>query len=131
MSSVASFLKTFTRLRALSLLAVALLFCTSARAALEIEITQGVEAGIPIAVVPFEWKGSGVPPHFVSDIVEADLKRSGRFDAIPRGDFLSQPHDHTQVNYKDWRLIKAEAKEGSATEKVKACESESDTTYTG
>ena len=88
---------------------VALLFWFDSQAALEIEITQGVEAGIPIAVVPFEWKGAGIPPQFISDIVEADLKRSGRFDTIPRGDFLSNPHDHTQVNYKDWRLIKAEA----------------------
>ena len=86
-----------------------LMFSLSARAALEIEITQGVEAGIPVAVVPFEWKGTGVPPQNVSDIIEADLKRSGRFDTIPRGDFLSNPHDHTEVNYKDWRLIKAEA----------------------
>ena len=42
-----------------------------AQAALEIEITQGVEAGIPIAIVPFEWRGAGIPPHIVSDIVEA------------------------------------------------------------
>ena len=97
------------RLEILTLFVGLLFFSLGARAALEIEITQGVEAGIPVAVVPFEWKGSGVPPHFVSDIIEADLKRSGRFDTIPRGDFLSNPHDHTQVNYKDWRLIKAEA----------------------
>lgn len=86
-----------------------LFICMNAQAALEIEITQGVEAGIPIAVVPFEWLGAGLPPQVVSDIVEADLKRSGRFDTIPRGDFLSNPHDHKQVNFKDWRLIKAEA----------------------
>lgn len=81
----------------------------NAQAALEIEITQGVEKGIPIAVVPFEWRGTGLPPHMVSDIIEADLKRSGRFDTISHGDFLSRPHDHKQVNFKDWRLIKAEA----------------------
>jgi TolB protein len=96
------------RVRILSVLA-GLFFWINAQGALEIEITQGVEAGIPVAVVPFEWKGAGIPPQFVSDIVEADLKRSGRFDTISRGDFLSNPHDHTQVNYKDWRLIKAEA----------------------
>ena len=66
------------RVRILSVL-VGLFFWINAQGALEIEITQGVEAGIPVAVVPFEWKGSGVPPHFVSDIVEADLRRSGRF----------------------------------------------------
>jgi len=102
-------LNAVKRVQLLTLFVGLLFFSLGARAALEIEITQGVEAGIPVAVVPFEWKGSGVPPHFVSDIIEADLKRSGRFDTIPRGDFLSNPHDHTEVNYKDWRLIKAEA----------------------
>lgn len=86
-----------------------LICCFDAKGALEIEITQGVEAGIPIAVVPFEWAGAGVPPQVISDIIEADLKRSGRFETIDRNDFLSMPHDHTQVNFKDWRLIKAEA----------------------
>ncbi len=80
-----------------------------ARAVLEIEITQGVEAGVPIAIVPFEWRGSSPPPHVVSDIVESDLHRSGRFDTISRRDFLSRPHDHTEVKFKEWRLIKAEA----------------------
>lgn len=101
--------KKIDRLRQLVFLCTGLLFWLNAQAALEIEITQGVEAGIPIAVVPFEWRGAGAPPHAVSDIIEADLKRSGRFDAVPRGDFLSLPHDHTQVNFKDWRLIKSEA----------------------
>ena len=80
-----------------------------AGAVLEIDITQGVAAGIPIAIVPFEYRGSEEPPQVVSDVVESDLRRSGRFEAIDHENFLSQPHDHTQVKYKDWRLIKAEA----------------------
>lgn len=78
------------------------------REILQIEITKGVEAGIPIAVVPFEWSGAGAPPEVVSDIIEGDLQRSGRFETVAHADFLSRPHDHTQVNFKDWRLIKAE-----------------------
>ncbi|MDH3689990.1 MAG: Tol-Pal system beta propeller repeat protein TolB [Gammaproteobacteria bacterium] len=74
---------------------------------LQIDITQGVERGYPVAVVPFETSGVE-PPHSVSDIVEADLGRSGRFEPLPQEDFLNQPHDHTEVNYKDWRLIQAE-----------------------
>ncbi len=109
MSFCSNTVNTLRRAGVLSMLAGLMFYCVNANAALEIEITQGVEAGIPIAVVPFEWNGPGAPPHFVSDIVESDLKRSGRFDTIPRGDFLSNPHDHLQVNYKDWRLIKAEA----------------------
>ncbi len=97
--------KSLRLLLALSLLATPF----TATAVLTIEITQGVAAGIPIAVVPFEYRGSGAPPHVVSDIVEGDLVLSGRFDSLPRQDFLSQPHDHGQVKFKDWRLIKAEA----------------------
>jgi TolB protein len=80
-----------------------------ARAALTIDITQGVETGIPIAVVPFGWTGTGQPPHAVADVVEADLARSGRFQALPRKDFVSSPHEDRDVVYKDWRVIKAEA----------------------
>ncbi|MFT7530287.1 MAG: TolB protein [Gammaproteobacteria bacterium] len=78
-------------------------------AALTIEITKGVDAGIPIAVVPFEWKSSSPPPQFVADIIESDLVRSGRFESIPRKDFLAAPHDHDEVKYKNWRLLKTEA----------------------
>lgn len=80
-----------------------------ASAQLEIDITQGVAAGIPIAIVPFDYQGSEPPPHEVSDVVESDLQRSGRFDTIARENFLSRPHDHDEVKFKDWRLIKAEA----------------------
>lgn len=76
---------------------------------LEIDITQGVAAGIPIAVVPFEYRGSEPPPQEVSEVVESDLRRSGRFETIAHDNFLSRPHDHTGVRFKDWRLIKAEA----------------------
>lgn len=91
------------------LLFAALLAARPASAALEIDITQGVAAGIPIAVVPFEYKGSEPPPHEVSAVVESDLQRSGRFETIARENFLSRPHDHKDVKFKDWRLIKAEA----------------------
>ncbi len=85
------------------------LFSPVSRATLEIEITQGVEAGIPVALVPFEWRGVGQPPQSLSDIIGSDLRRSGRFEMIPERDFVSRPSDHTGINFKDWRLIKAEA----------------------
>jgi len=90
-------------------LAAALLAIRPAGAALEIDITQGVAAGIPIAVVPFEYRGSEPPPQDVSNIVESDLRRSGRFETISHDNFLSHPHDHRDINFKDWRLIKSEA----------------------
>ncbi|HSH43315.1 MAG TPA: Tol-Pal system beta propeller repeat protein TolB [Arenicellales bacterium] len=91
------------------LIAVLLMGIRPASAALEIDITQGVAAGIPIAVVPFDYQGSEPPPHEVSEVVESDLMRSGRFETIGHENFLSRPHDHQDVNFKDWRMIKAEA----------------------
>lgn len=76
---------------------------------LTIEITQGVDTGIPIAIVPFAWKGAGQPPQAVADVIEADLGRSGRFLALSRKDFVSTPSEDRDVVYKEWRVIKAEA----------------------
>jgi TolB protein len=85
------------------------LWSVNARAVLTIEITRGVETGTPIAIVPFSWDGSAKLPQNVSDVIEADLARSGRFAVLPRKDFVSLPHDDKDVVYKDWRILKAEA----------------------
>jgi len=82
----------------------------AAPALLTIEITQGADRGIPIAVVPFGWDASkGALPHDVAAVVDADLARSGRFLALPKKDFLSLPHLDHDVKFKDWRLLKADA----------------------
>jgi len=88
---------------------VMLLWSFSARAVLTIEITRGVETGTPIAIVPFGWDGPVKPGQNVSDIVEADLARSGRFAVQPRKDFISTPHEDKDVVFKDWRILKSEA----------------------
>ncbi|SVE24322.1 uncharacterized protein METZ01_LOCUS477176, partial [marine metagenome] len=93
----------------LILLFLAGLLPSNVSAVVTIQITGGIEAGMPIAVVPFEWRGQGEPPVDFRDIVAADLHRSGRFDILPVEDFLSRPSDDREVRYKDWRLIKAEA----------------------
>ena len=85
------------------------IFAQSVGAVLTIEITKGLEHGLPIAIVPFSWSGPGSPAQDVSAVIKADLVRSGRFDALPTRDFLSMPHADKQVVFKDWRLIKAEA----------------------
>lgn len=100
--------RIFRRLSRFLVLA-AVLAAAPASAQLTIEITEGVDAGIPIAVVPFEWTGSQPLPQQIADIVDANLQRSGRFDVKSREDFLETPHEHTDISYRNWRLLKAEA----------------------
>ena len=106
-----SITKTGNRLLSYAILAglFLALWAQSAGAVLTIEITKGLDHGMPIAIVPFRWNGPGRLPQDVSAVVQADLVRSGRFNALPEKDFLSMPHADKDVIFKDWRLIKAEA----------------------
>lgn len=79
------------------------LWSTASPAALTIEITQGVEGAVPIAVVPFG--GGEALPENVSAIVAADLQRSGRFSPLAEQDMLSRPTEAQQVNFRDWRIL--------------------------
>jgi TolB protein len=80
----------------------------SAQAALTIEITKGKEGAQPIAIVPFGWQGdAGLVADDVSVIVAQDLERSGSFAPLPEKDLLARPHEGTQVNFRDWRLLGA------------------------
>ena len=75
-----------------------------ANAALTIEITQGVEGALPIAVVPFDTtKLESEMPVDVAEIVSNDLNRSGIFKALERDQLPAQPHYSTQVLYPRWR----------------------------
>ena len=95
-----------SRLCAMLLLA---LLPVPALAVLTIEVNKGVEAGIPIAVVPFGLQGLNGLPQPPADVIESDLGLSGKFETISRDLFLSRPTDLNSVQYKDWRLLKAEA----------------------
>tara|TARA_Y100001934_G_scaffold248462_1_gene309072 strand:- start:444 stop:1796 length:1353 start_codon:yes stop_codon:yes gene_type:complete len=88
--------------------AMALIQPGTAAGALTVEITEG-GSGIPVAAVPFHWQGANDPPEDIRAIIAADLHRSGRFELLSPTDFLSQPGEASEVRYKDWRLIKAEA----------------------
>lgn len=78
----------------------------NAHAVLTIEITQGVQGALPIAVVPFAWEGAGTaPPESVAAVVGADLHRSGRFSTLPERDMLARPREASQINFRDWRIL--------------------------
>lgn len=81
-----------------------------ARAELQIEITQGVDKALPIAVVPFGWEGPGAgPPLDVAAVVAGDLARSGRFAPLERRDMLQKPTTPSEVKFDDWRMQGSES----------------------
>lgn len=86
---------------ALSLMAVV------ARAELTIEITSGVDDPTVIAVSPINLR-EGTLDQEISDIVSADLERSGLFSPVPRENMLSFPRSRDEIYYRDWRVLGAD-----------------------
>jgi len=77
----------------------------AAQAELTIEITEGMEGALPIAVVPFGVLGTPAPNEDVAQIVAADLHRSGRFKTLPQEDMLARPTRGEQIEFRDWRTL--------------------------
>jgi len=76
-------------------------------ARLTIEITEGVEGAFPIAVVPFGWQGKTKVPVDIGEIIANDLHRSGQFAPIDKKLFLAKPHSSSEINWDNWRILKA------------------------
>jgi len=82
-----------------------LLVVTTSSATLTIDITQGVDGALPIAIVPFHWEGEGSLPEDVTGVIKSDLQRSGRFMPIPDEDLIARPFEGTQVKFQNWRVL--------------------------
>ncbi len=76
-----------------------------AQAQLVVEITRGDVQAVPIAVVPFGWEGQGSTPFDMAGVIDANLKRSGLFEPMPRADMVSRPTTAEGVDFRDWRLL--------------------------
>ena len=75
---------------ALFLLAMFALARNGAAQGLEIDIVNGREAAIPIAIVPFAWEAAAMPdPTGIDAVVRADLNRSGQFRALRKEDIIN------------------------------------------
>ncbi|MEX2474868.1 Tol-Pal system beta propeller repeat protein TolB [Marinobacter sp.] len=77
----------------------------SALAELTIRITEGADAAIPVAVVPFS-ESEGIPSSDkISSIVQDDLAMSGEFRTLAPEKMLSLPSKRSEVYFRDWRLL--------------------------
>ncbi len=88
------------KFRLYSLLLLAL-FTTLAQAELEIKITKFVEGDIPLAIVPFKWSGTGSPPFKVDQIINSDLRRTGKFKFF--SDLPEQPSSASEMQMQLWK----------------------------
>lgn len=83
-------------------------FASSCYAILNLQLTKGLNAAIPIAVVPFA--NSPVSKQLGSDniaaIIQNDLHYSGRFNLLPQNEIAQQPHQVAKVNLAYWRSKK-------------------------
>ena len=73
-------------------------------AALVIEITEGTEGALPIAIAPFDTsKVTTQPAADIAEIVSNDLNRSGILKVLARARLPAAPHYSYQVIYPRWR----------------------------
>ncbi|MDJ0927282.1 MAG: Tol-Pal system beta propeller repeat protein TolB [Gammaproteobacteria bacterium] len=94
--------------RKLGLFFSLLILNSNASAELRIEISEGTEKAVPVAVVPFGWNGPGPVPQDVAEVITSDLAGSGRFAPIPVGDMLQKPITGRDVDFDDWRILGVE-----------------------
>jgi TolB protein len=91
-----------------AVLACLVMMAATAQAEITIEISQGVDNPIPVAVVPFGLVGANFIPEDIAQIIGNDLMRSGQFASLPRGEMLSRPTRESDVFYRDWQSVGSE-----------------------
>lgn len=90
-------------------LTLGLLVPMLASAQLRIEIVDGIEGAMPIAVAPFAWESvEPEPVATVSSIISANLARSGLFDPMEESGMIDRPVQPADVRFGTWRLLKVD-----------------------
>ena len=91
------------------ILALCMFAWGQAYAVLQIEITEGAENALPIAIVPFHDRGlncqSGTvcANELLTQIVNQDLLRSGRFKVTPRTQLVATPSNAQAIRFAQWK----------------------------
>ena len=91
--------------QSLAILALSCLL-SPAMAALDLELTQGMEGAIPLAVAPFAWSGAGEQPQPpLANIIAQDLRNSGQFQVPAIENLQQHPTTPAAVNVSYWRKL--------------------------
>ena len=97
---------------ALATLAMAMAFAMPARAALQIDITEGHVDPVPVAIVDFLGTPGqeGSVGADIAGVITNNLERSGLFRPLPKAAFIEKLSDiNVQPRFGDWRIINAQA----------------------
>jgi TolB protein len=86
----------------LTMLFLAFVSSKNSYATLEIVITEGINTARPIGIVPFKWKGEGPMPARLTNVIAADLRRSGKFNPIDASTMPQFPSSDGEVDYSVW-----------------------------
>ena len=79
------------------------------QAVLTIQITQGAEGALPIAIAPFAWQATAQPqtkrnsPLDFAEVINNDLQRSGRFKPLNIAKLPTTNPDVAQIDFNSWR----------------------------
>lgn len=99
-------------IRIFGFLLLSLIFVTPAQAELRVDITQGRVEPMPLAVVDFTGStgDAGFLGQQISQVVSADLERSGLFRPIDPKAFIQKELSMDQApRFGDWRIVNAQA----------------------
>jgi TolB protein len=77
-------------------------FSSISHSELTIEITEGIESALPIAIVPFALQGA---PLDISSVIKNDLHGSGYFKTMDESIMPARPSEPTEINFKDWQTL--------------------------
>lgn len=86
----------------LTLLSV-LLFSYNVSAAVDLELTQGIQSAMPLAVVPFNGNSQSSDLLDIAAVINQDLQNSGRFKLLDRSAQPEKPQNLAQTNGKLWQ----------------------------
>ena len=75
-----------------------------AQAEMSIEITEGIESAMPIAVVPFATQGA--MPLNIGEVVDSDLGRSGYFRTLPPQSMPEKPSNAENIHFPNWQALR-------------------------
>lgn len=91
-------------------LVIMFLFFLPAYSMLDLELTQGIAAAIPIAVASFTGPEILVPgKETVAEVIKNDIQNSGQFQVIGPNNLDQIPKSLQEINYSYWQTKKVNA----------------------